>query len=210
MRTCGIHPQAKPETSRFPCKKLPHMPVSLTTPGWRALAITRPSMLPSVRPTTSAPETFKLSRLHNWPMRSPLPLSAISGQRLFATHVQLDEIDKTPCERTRAQLRVAFEEIAAENLPTESAVWDVSRWNQAKWPAGDSLFKAMLACLKALDKAGEKRHLNQLRDILIAETAIRNGLILVSGDPKLRTVAIKCGGRAIDREQFRQVAGASL
>ena len=34
MRTCGIHPQAKPETSRFPCKELPHMPVSLTTPGW--------------------------------------------------------------------------------------------------------------------------------------------------------------------------------
>src|SRR5208282_1428953 len=30
----------------------------------RTLAITRPSMLPSVRPTTSAPETFKLSRLH--------------------------------------------------------------------------------------------------------------------------------------------------
>src|ERR1700730_14503896 len=34
MRTCNIHPQAKPETSRFPCKELPHMPVSLTTPGW--------------------------------------------------------------------------------------------------------------------------------------------------------------------------------
>src|SRR5271157_2069936 len=34
MRTCGIPPQAKPETSRFPCNKLPHMPVSLTTPGW--------------------------------------------------------------------------------------------------------------------------------------------------------------------------------
>src|SRR3984893_3803712 len=34
-------------------------------------------MLPSVRPTTSAPETFKLSRLHNWPMRSP----AVPGLR---------------------------------------------------------------------------------------------------------------------------------
>jgi len=34
MRTCGIPPQAKPETSRFPCNELPHMPVSLTTPGW--------------------------------------------------------------------------------------------------------------------------------------------------------------------------------
>src|SRR5271157_4533417 len=33
-RTCGIPPQAKPETSRFPCNELLHMPVSLTTPGW--------------------------------------------------------------------------------------------------------------------------------------------------------------------------------
>jgi hypothetical protein len=33
MRTCGIHPQAKPETSRFPRKELPHMPGSSTTPG---------------------------------------------------------------------------------------------------------------------------------------------------------------------------------
>src|ERR1019366_31648 len=33
MRTCGVHPQAKPETSRFPRKELPHMPGSSTTPG---------------------------------------------------------------------------------------------------------------------------------------------------------------------------------
>jgi hypothetical protein len=28
-----VHPQAKPETSRFPNKELPHMPGSPTTPG---------------------------------------------------------------------------------------------------------------------------------------------------------------------------------
>ena len=33
-RTGGVQPPAKPEASRFPCKELPHMPVSLTTPGW--------------------------------------------------------------------------------------------------------------------------------------------------------------------------------
>jgi hypothetical protein len=33
MRACGIHPQVKPETSRFPRKELPHMPGSPTTPG---------------------------------------------------------------------------------------------------------------------------------------------------------------------------------
>ena len=33
MRACGILPQVKPETSRFPRKELPHMPGSSTTPG---------------------------------------------------------------------------------------------------------------------------------------------------------------------------------
>jgi len=32
----GVRPQAKPETSRFPYKELPHMPGSSTTPGWAA------------------------------------------------------------------------------------------------------------------------------------------------------------------------------
>ena len=70
------------------------------------------------------------------------------------------------------------------SLPTESAVFDVSRWDQAKWPANDSVFENMFASLEVRDKTSEKRHLNRRRDILIAETAIRNGLILVSGDAK--------------------------
>src|ERR1700716_1485867 len=33
MRTYGVRPQVKPETSLFPSKELPHMPGSSTTPG---------------------------------------------------------------------------------------------------------------------------------------------------------------------------------
>ena len=109
MRTCGIRPQAKPETSRFPCKELPHMPVSLTTPGWAGARNTRPSMLPSVRPTTSAPKTFKLSRLHNWPMRSPADASSSSsrmpthgsGPMRFATPSSWRTFTTTPCRFLR-------------------------------------------------------------------------------------------------------------
>jgi hypothetical protein len=128
-----------------------------------------------------------------------VPISEFAGRRLFATHVQLDELDQTPCEQLRAELRASFEEIAAVSLPTESAVFDVSRWDQAKWPANDSVFKNMFASLEARDKTSEKRHLNRLRDIVIAETAIRNGLILVSRDANLRAVTIEFGGRAIER-----------
>src|SRR4051812_32524819 len=54
MRTGGVHPPAEPETSRFPCKELPHMPGSLTTPEWRVLALSHPLILPSVLSSTSA------------------------------------------------------------------------------------------------------------------------------------------------------------
>jgi len=59
----------------------------------RPLALTRPSMSPSVILTTSAPDTFKLSRLNGWPMRSPTDASTQpsriasqgSGPMRFAT-----------------------------------------------------------------------------------------------------------------------------
>lgn len=128
--------------------------------------------------------------------KGQVALSAYAGIRLFATHVQLDELNNTSGEQLRAGLRAAFEEVAPENLPTESAVWDVSTWDQAKWSAEDGIFEKMLSRLEKLD--GRKRHPNQLRDILIAETAIKNGLTLVSGDRKLRTVTTEFGGRAIE------------
>jgi hypothetical protein len=135
-------------------------------------------------------------------VKARLPLSALAGRRLFATHVQLDELENTSCEQLRARLRAAFEEIAAERLPTESAVWDVSKWDQAKWPAEDGNFEKMLARLEELD--GKKRHPNQLRDILIAETAIKNSLTLVSGDPNLRTVTTEFGGRVIEMGSLKR------
>jgi hypothetical protein len=46
----------------------------------RALAITRPSMSPSVFMTTSAPETILLSRLNGWPMHSPVNASSASSR----------------------------------------------------------------------------------------------------------------------------------
>jgi hypothetical protein len=131
-----------------------------------------------------------------------VPISAFAGRRLFATHVQLDELDKTPCERLRAELRASFEEVAAESLPTESAVFDVSKWDKAKWPDNNSVFDKMLASLETREKTNEKRHQNRLSDLLIAETAIRNDLILVSGDANLRAVTIEFGGRAIERAQL--------
>ena len=49
MRTGGVQPPVKPETSRFPRKELPHMPGSPTTPGWASARDIAPPMLPSVK-----------------------------------------------------------------------------------------------------------------------------------------------------------------
>jgi hypothetical protein len=79
MRTCGVHPRAKPETSRFPCKELAHMPGSRTTPERRVLALSHLPMLPSVLSSTSA-SGLGLSRLNGGPMRSPVNVSPPSSQ----------------------------------------------------------------------------------------------------------------------------------
>jgi hypothetical protein len=88
-----------------------------------------------------------------------------------------------------------FEEIGPETLPTETALWDISKWDEAKWSADDGLFDRMLTRLIELD--GRDRGENQRRDILIAETAIKNGLILFSGDQNLRMVTTEFSGRAV-------------
>src|SRR6478736_3945879 len=74
---CGPARQAPVgrEISRFPRKERPCMPGSLTTPGRRALALTRPLVWPSVTVTTSAPGTVALSRLDGRPARSPADAS---------------------------------------------------------------------------------------------------------------------------------------
>lgn len=91
--------------------------------------------------------------------KGDVAISAYSGWRLFATHVQLDELDSTTSEQMRARLRAAFEKIAPESLATESTVWGVSKWGGGKWSAEDSAFKKMLARLERED--GRKRHPNQ-------------------------------------------------
>src|SRR5436309_2590165 len=69
-----------------------------------------------------------------------IPLSTYAGMRVFATHVRLNELKNTVCERVRTQLVEKFEAIGPEKLPTESSLWDDSDWGQ-KWSVDDKLFE---------------------------------------------------------------------
>jgi hypothetical protein len=124
--------------------------------------------------------------------------------RLLATSVQASELRATNAKYPKigAKLVAAFEEVGATVLPAASAAFDVegAGFDQAHWNDGTGTFEKMLTRLVELD--GKERGLNQTRDILIAETAIKNGATLVTGDARLRQVVSEFGGQAIDHPQF--------
>lgn len=123
---------------------------------------------------------------------------AFTDHRIIATHVQIDELQKTSDESRRCRMVELFSQIVEEFRPTSSAVWDVSRWDQANW--GDSTrYQRMLTRLIELDKkSGKKiRPPNQQRDVLIAETSLYLGCTFVSRDSNLIAVVVEEGGRVL-------------
>jgi len=79
---CGptVHPQVKPETSRFPCKELPHMPGSSTTPEGLTLALMRfPYCLP--RYQARRPPDRRTFRGSMAGLCAPLPTLLTSSRR---------------------------------------------------------------------------------------------------------------------------------
>ena len=139
----------------------------------------------------------------------------------YATHIQRDEINNTKNPDRRGQLLKVFHEEIIDSeptssfslgtsrldearlagdrvLPTSSAAWDTSRWDQASWGDEDNIFESMKGELDALNR-GKK---NNVQDILIAETALKRGLTLVTDDSHLRTVIMKFGGHALSVAEF--------
>ena len=116
-----------------------------------------------------------------------IDLSWLKGMRIYATHVQQDEIANTPETARKNQLLSTFNFVTTDQVSSESAVWGVSRWGKAKWKNPDNIFSEMLTELNALNKNKS----NNSKDILIAETAFRKGWILVTSDKDLFLVATK-------------------
>ena len=101
-----------------------------------------------------------------------------------------------------------FAEIDPKLMPAESFAFGIegAGWDQAKWNDGSGNFQKMLARLKELDAASGKKpkdDRNQVRDILIAETALKLDATLVSDDGNVRQTLSEFGGAAMSREQFK-------
>ncbi|MCJ2093145.1 hypothetical protein MKK67_11645 [Methylobacterium sp. J-072] len=123
-----------------------------------------------------------------------------AGRRFLVTGVQADECRRAPCPARRAALLHSIEEIAPEFCAAASFCFDIegAGWDQAPWNDGTGRFEAMLARLKVLDKKQKTKaqHLNQIRDIVIAETALKLNATLVTDDGKLGQVVEEFGGTA--------------
>ena len=119
--------------------------------------------------------------------------------KVYVTHVQEDELDNTKCSERRTALKQVLAGLDPDKRPTESFVWDVSRWDLGKWSGEDNLYDPIKA---ELDKRKPKK--NNIQDALIAETAIKNGYTLVTEDRNLREVAAGFGASCMTFEELQQ------
>lgn len=131
-----------------------------------------------------------------------IPSASLVGCRLLVVGVQADELSRTRNPKRRADLLANVKEVNAKTILASSFAFGIegAGFGQAYWNDGSGNFKKMCDRLRELDSRRKKgmRPLNQERDILIAETAIKNNAILVTGDRNLRQVVSEFGGRAID------------
>jgi predicted nucleic acid-binding protein len=132
-------------------------------------------------------------------MDSPYDL-LVRGHEYFVTHVQRDELEVTPSENIRNQLLTVFQTIPQNAILTETAVFDFSRFDMAKF--GDGLVYSHV--LEELNKIKPRQHENNIKDALVAETTMKNGILLVTDDKALLEIVLKIGGLALDFSDYER------
>ncbi|GAH03750.1 unnamed protein product, partial [marine sediment metagenome] len=115
----------------------------------------------------------------------------------FITPIQLYELKKTRDQNRRKMLLTIFNKIDQENIPTESTVLGVSKLGYSKLSRKNNLYEKIKS---DLDEKVLKQ--NNIQDALIAETAIKNGLILVTNDGDLLEVTQKYNGEVSNLKDF--------
>jgi hypothetical protein len=127
---------------------------------------------------------------------------SLTDRHLIATGIQEAELANTTDEVRREALRTAFERAHTEWVPAAQFVFDMAGagWGQGSWGLNAHTHRAMLARLSELE--GTRRGSNQVADVLIAETAMKHGATLVSGDEKLRIMASEFGVPVLSLSDF--------
>ena len=119
------------------------------------------------------------------------------GQTIV-THIQLDEIRDTKNADRRGELLHIFSNVKSRKVATEKFVLGFSSLGNAKLSNDVALYESLLKNLN--DKNRNK--LNNIKDILIAETAIKNKYTLVTDDSDLTEVVQNAGGDVIPTSKY--------
>ena len=130
-------------------------------------------------------DTNILNRLVDGALR---PEDLPADSEFVATHVQVDELNRTSDVERRARLFLMFATTVNAVVCTESFVLDASRLGYAKLSDG-ILYTALKADLDVKNRGKA----NNVQDALIAEMAIVNGYMLLTADSHLAEVANKHG-----------------
>ena len=135
---------------------------------------------------------------YNQLLDNDISVDDLKGE-FFTTHIPEDELNNTRVEDRRKKLNAKFKEIHQKELPTESAVWDTSKWNKAKWTDSDTPTESFVLgtsrlggaklgdgvsydkILEFLEKIKPNDRGN-IKDALIGETASKQDMILVTDD----------------------------
>jgi rRNA-processing protein FCF1 len=109
---------------------------------------------------------------------------------VYVTHIQIDEINKCSDVDKRARLNIFMVKIRPILISTSSCAFDVSRFDESRF--GDGIIFNKI----------KKGNIIHVEDALIGETAIKEGIILVTNDKRLKNIVIELGGNALSLNEF--------
>nr|WP_321409315.1 type II toxin-antitoxin system VapC family toxin [uncultured Carboxylicivirga sp.] len=123
-------------------------------------------------------------------VKREITTESFGNVQLNVTHIQRDELEKCKDESWKQELISKLNVIDPDLMPTESLVLGYSRVGLAK--LGDSgLFEKL--------RVGKLKNTN---DALIAETAMKNDLLLVTNDKRLKKRVKRLGGKCINLDDL--------
>lgn len=112
--------------------------------------------------------------------------------QLITTHIQRDQIEAISDTQKRAEVENIH--VSATQVATHGAVWNLSKWNEARFANEGELDKFL----------GSKiRNNRNLTDALIGLTALKDGNILITDDKSLGKRCQAQGVQVMRSEQFK-------
>lgn len=129
------------------------------------------------------------TNIYNRVLDNKIQLSDFPDSEFYHTHIQPDELERTPDINRRLNLKNVFNLIKTSNLPTESFIIGTSRLDFTRMGDGP-IYSKILEDLNKIEKKD-----SNVGDALISEVAIKNNLELVTMDETLKTVHLKYGGK---------------